>query len=259
MRSNRIGVIRCSAVWFMLIWAASPAGAARLHWPNNQYVHISEEQPIEEFLLEFCAGQGILVSISKGVGNQTISGRFDLPPAQVFDQVVGTFSLIWYYDGNILYIYRSDEAISKIIALKHLSTQNLKKILEDMQIPDSRFPIQYYAREKIVHVSGPPQYVSFIENTARVLDDNKRQHSTGDLKGETRTLLMSSKAKVAVANAYLRSGPGLRYTVLEEVTSGTSLIVLGGKQQWLFVHLPGGAYGWISKRLTTLSKFTVVK
>lgn len=243
----------------MFFLFASSSSAAQLRWPNKKYMHISEEQPIEEFLLEFCSNHGLLVSISSQVAGQTVSGRFNKSAKEVFEQIINAFNLIWYYDGNILYIYRSDEAVSKIIVLKNLSPKKLKKIVDEMKISDYRFPIQYYPKEKIVYVSGPQQYVKFIENTAKVLDEKEIEVKAQGLKGERRTLLLSSKAKITTAYVLVRSGPGSQYTALDKLAKETTILVLGGQKEWLFIRTPDGGYGWVSEKLTNLSGFTVIE
>lgn len=255
IQSTKAMSIKLSLI--IIFFVASTSGAAQLKWPDKKYMHVSEEQPIEEFLMEFCSNQGVLVSISSKVGGQTVSGMFDKTAEEVFQQIVSAFNLVWYYDGSILYICRSDEAVSRIIVLKNLSTQKLKKIIDDMKMSDNRFPIQYYPKEKIVYISGPQQYVTVVENTAKVLDEKEVKVKAQGLKGERRTLLLSSKAKVATASIRVRSGPGYHYTALDELAKDTTILVLGGQKEWLFIRSPDGGYGWVPENLTTLADFSV--
>ena len=146
------------------------AMSAELIWKTLPFVHVSENQPIDEFVKELFVGQEPVLSISDEVKGQTVSGRFDESPQKVFSQIANAFDLISYYDGNIFYVLRSSEISSKIVSLKHISTARFEEILGKLNVLDPGFPIRFYDLEGLVHVFGPAPYIGLIEETAKLMD-----------------------------------------------------------------------------------------
>ncbi len=157
------------------------AMSANIKWRTQPFFHVSENEPIDEFLKGLFSSQDVVLSISDEVKDQTVSGKFDDPPQKVFKQIAKAFDLTSYCDGNIFYVLRSGEISSKIISLKHLSTRGFKRILSKLNVLDSRFPIQFHAREGIVHVFGPAPYIDMVEETARLMDTPDK---AGDLTND---------------------------------------------------------------------------
>jgi hypothetical protein len=64
---------------------------------------------------------------------------------------------------------------------------------------------------------------------------------------------VASVGKVTVASPLLnvRSGPGLNFEAVSQVRQGAVLEVHGNAQGWLYVKLPSGKFGWVSRQFTT--------
>lgn len=60
---------------------------------------------------------------------------------------------------------------------------------------------------------------------------------------------MIYRVVVCVRSAYVRSGPGTVYPILESYPEGTELIAIGRNidASWLVVDIPGSTDGWISE------------
>jgi type III secretion protein C len=48
-------------------------------------------------------------------------------------------NLIWYFDGNTLYLYNSQEIEKEIISLLHISVEEFQQALIDIGIWDNRY------------------------------------------------------------------------------------------------------------------------
>lgn len=62
--------------------------------------------------------------------------------------------------------------------------------------------------------------------------------------------------QVTVPFLNVRTGPGLTHQVTEQVTLGTSLLVVGFSDNWYYVSLPSGKTGWVAREYT---KFQAVE
>ena len=59
------------------------------------------------------------------------------------------------------------------------------------------------------------------------------------------------EVKVIPPMLNVRSGPGTDNAITFQVPQGTTLEIHGTAQQWLFVKLPTGDFGWVMKKFTT--------
>jgi type III secretion protein C len=134
---------------------------------------MAENEQLADTLRDFCSAQGINAVLSPKVTG-SVNGRFDrFSPGQFFTQMTTAYGLIWYFDGNILYIYRSDEVVSRIIKLASLSIEKLQKALDRLDITDIRYPMKHSREDGILIVSGPGRYVELVADTASMLEQNE--------------------------------------------------------------------------------------
>ncbi len=162
--------MKSSAILTILLLFATTLNALEIEWPEQRFIHISENQPIDEFLKEFFTRQGHMVKISDAVKGSTVSGKFNQNPVDVIDQISKAFDLVWYYDGKMVHIYKSHETETKMILLKHISTEVFDDIITKMNLVDEKFPLKYFPQERIISVFGPANFVKAIEEAASIID-----------------------------------------------------------------------------------------
>jgi type II secretory pathway component GspD/PulD (secretin) len=225
------------------------ANAAEIKWPQKKYNHISEEQPVDEFLRNLFSSIGMSVSISSQLAEHRVSGKFNSTTEKVFQQIAGAFSLIWYYDGQVVYIYPANEAKSKLLELRTLSVSRIERKLDRMRIIDRRFPPKYHYNDKMIYISGPEYYVSLIEKTIRILEE-KAQGPEGETQALEPDLVMNARVNVTAETVDVRSGPGMHHSVRCQEKEGTILIILAEADQWLYVRMPTGGAGWVPASAT---------
>jgi type II secretory pathway component GspD/PulD (secretin) len=229
------------------------AKAVEIKWPQKKYNHIAEEQPVDEFLKNFFSGMGMSVSISSQLAEHRVSGKFNATTEKVFRQIAGAFSLIWYYDGQVVYIYPANEAKSKLLELRKLSVRKIEQKLDRMHIIDRRFPPKYHYNDKMIYVSGPEYYVSLIEKTIRILEE-KAQVPDGGSQGDLEPdMVMNARVNVTAEHVAVRSGPGMHHSVRCQEKEGTVLIILAEADEWLYVRMPAGGAGWVPASATARS------
>jgi type II secretory pathway component GspD/PulD (secretin) len=230
------------------------AQAAEIKWPQQKYSHISEEQPVDQFLRNFFSSIGMSVSISSQLAEHRVSGKFDDSAEKVFRQIAGAFSLIWYYDGQVVYIYPANEAKSKLLELQKLSVRKIEQKLNRMRIIDKRFPPKYHYNDKMMYVSGPEYYVSLIEKTVRILEEKAHGGTDGKKQKDSEPdLVMNARVNVTAEQVEVRSGPGMHHPVRCQEKEGTVLIILADADEWLYVRMPTGGAGWVPVNATARS------
>ena len=168
-----------------LLWGTS-AQAARIKWADKTYSHLSQEENLVDLLRDFCSSQGISVVLSEKVSG-TISGRFyDYSPDDFLKHIASAYGLVWYFDGSVLYIYRSDEMQSRMINMEYVPISRLRGILHRLDLVDGRFPLKTVENEGIIYISGPERYVNQVAEAVAMLE------------GREERAARSRKAKVVV-------------------------------------------------------------
>jgi type III secretion protein C len=162
--------MREAAFLCLFLFTIGQAQALELQWSEDKFNHISEEQPIEELLRELFASQKLMVSISEKVSGIHVSGRFNDSYKIVFEKLSSVYDLTWYFDGQVMHVFRSNEVTSKLLPLKHLSPSKFEATLDKMGLINPRFPLRIYPDENIVVASGPHPYVAAIQDAMSVID-----------------------------------------------------------------------------------------
>lgn len=157
----------------------------KIPWSGENFFHISEEQPVRSLLKDIFLNEGVLANISESVADTPVSGKFNQPADQVFRRITSAFNLIWYYDGQVVYIYPANKMESKTIAVKHVSMRKVKKSMHSMGITDSKYPLRYYNKERIVMVHGPEIYVKRISDAMKSIDVYRRRSTSAASAGQS--------------------------------------------------------------------------
>lgn len=157
-------------VTILLTLFSTPLHAGPPPWSEQPYSRFSDDEALTEVLRSFASSQGIPIVISEQVDGR-VNGNFsEIPPAQYFDILIRAFNLIWYFDGHVLYVYRSDEVASRIVKLQALSVDELHSTLTELGILDGRAYWRALEDRRIVYLSGPERFVSLVMEAVAVLD-----------------------------------------------------------------------------------------
>lgn len=137
----------------------------------NEQGYIARDEGIKGFFDALSSVMKKPVVISKIAARKKISGEFDVSrPPKVLGAVAEQLSLIWYDDGQAIYIYDSSEIRNSVIVLRNTSFNVVKSFLKDSGLYDERYPLRSDNRNATFYVSGPPIYIDLISNAAKFLD-----------------------------------------------------------------------------------------
>jgi len=64
-------------------------------------------------------------------------------------------------------------------------------------------------------------------------------------------LVVSGNVSVTAHTLNIRSGPGMEFEVIGQVSRGDVLVIRGNAPEWLYVQFPSGRFGWVLERFTT--------
>ena len=115
--------------------------------------------------------------MSEGVQG-VFSGDFkDVPSGEFLDRLATVHNLTWYYDGAALYLYGAGEVRTMLLDLQYMKAGEVRDMLAELGVEDSRFPLKTTSDDQIIMVAGPARYVSLIaELVARA--DRMREKRT---------------------------------------------------------------------------------
>ena len=113
--------------------------------------------------------------VSQQATKKRVEGSFDLTqPRQALDAVCKELGLVWYDDGQSLYVYDASETRQATGHLRYASLPALKEFLARERLDDPRYPVRGGAVDGMFYISGPPVLVQAVIDIAKALDEIHR-------------------------------------------------------------------------------------
>ena len=158
--------------------------AVSIPWDEDASFYIfAKDSELRDHIKEYMSLQNINVSISKKVTGK-INGRFEnMNPKDFLEKMAKAYDLVWFYDGNIVYIYTTDELQTQLIHVRHVKPQEVIDIAKVLGVGSPQFTIRSVSEEGILLISGPPKFVHLVSNLATKLD-----HSAGTKYADKETI-----------------------------------------------------------------------
>ena len=139
------------------------------------YTFEAREQSARTIFSELSGSLGRPVIVSKAAAAKRIGGTFDLrSPQRTFERVSVQMGLIWYSDGQAIYLYDAAEIKSSMLSLQTLTVARLQAFLERSGLHDTRYPLRGDGL-RTFHVSGPPMYVDLVVQAAGLMDNQRSE------------------------------------------------------------------------------------
>ena len=158
--------VLCSAV----LWANVPA------WAES---YQARDESLHTFFTALSLPLGLPVVVSREVARKRLTGTFDLEAAQhTLVTVAEQQGLIWYSDGQVLYVYDAGEAKSSAVALRHIPVERMRGFMRRSGLDESRYPLRE-SGARTFYVSGPPNYVDQVPHLAQLMDRPRSEVRVG--------------------------------------------------------------------------------
>jgi len=152
---------------------AGSAIAAPLAWTEDKYSHFSDQEPLADMLKTLSAFQDTPIIVSEKVEDVVSLHYKERKPRAIFDDLVLTHGLIWYYDGETLHVYKEEEAERGSVSLKKTSPKEFTDALKRLEVLDDKFHWEVSEVDNIIYFSGPERFVSSVLNMAQLIDTQK--------------------------------------------------------------------------------------
>ena len=165
-----------------LAFATARLPAAPIPWKLPTYTLVARDMNLRTALDTFAVAEGLSVVMSPSV-NGTFSGNFNsIRPSEFLDKVATTHNLIWYYDGAALYLYGAGEIATMLIDLQYMKAGDVRRMLLELGVEDSRFPLKTTSNDELVMVSGPPRYVALVAEMIAKADRLKEKKAYSEVE-----------------------------------------------------------------------------
>jgi type III secretion protein C len=141
--------------------------ADHILWKTSEYYHFAKNQELKEMVRNFCASQSMDVIISEAV-NDIVNGKFnDVSPRQFWKDIVKAYGLVWFYDGSMMYVYKSSEVTSAVYQMSRDEMRTLVKVITQLRWLSSNVNFRPMEMAGILVVSGPPKLMSLLEELSK--------------------------------------------------------------------------------------------
>lgn len=155
---------------YILSLSVQQLHAKELQWSDGEYTHYSDQEPLKSFLGALAASQKTPIIMSDKI-DTVISGYYKKKtPKSIFLDVLKSNGLVWYYDGDTLFVEREEEMQTGSVSLTNVTASEFTSSLERLGILDHRYQWILSDADKMVYFKGPEPLVTAVLEMSKVLD-----------------------------------------------------------------------------------------
>ncbi|MDR2769139.1 MAG: hypothetical protein LBB19_01090 [Puniceicoccales bacterium] len=141
-----------------------------LFWPSALVYHFTFGEKLPTMLKDFCNMQDVNVVLSERLlsSEKTVHRSFkDLHPVDIWNQLTRSYGLLWFYDGNVLYVYDTTESETKTLQVHPDQVDALISVVNQLGFYSSRIGLKTFKEGGIVITSGPPKFTQILEDLTK--------------------------------------------------------------------------------------------
>ncbi|HFI3446860.1 TPA: type III secretion system outer membrane ring subunit SctC [Escherichia coli] len=170
-------------IFIILLFGISPFSIATGSETLFDNGYVARNDSLNSFFEAMSTKLNKTVVVSKSASRKKINGNFNFrDPEALLDRLASQLGVIWYSDGQTIYIYDAEEIRNSVILLQNISLSAFKSFLKEAGLYDSRYPLKGDEQNGIVYISGPPIFVSIVTKTAALIDKQNNDIEMGRLK-----------------------------------------------------------------------------
>ena len=170
-------------IFIILLFGISPFSIATGSETLFDNGYVARNDSLNSFFEAMSTKLNKTVVVSKSASRKKINGNFNFrDPEALLDRLASQLGVIWYSDGQTIYIYDAEEIRNSVISLQNISLSAFKSFLKEAGLYDSRYPLKGDEQNGIVYISGPPIFVSIVTKTAALIDKQNNDIEMGRLK-----------------------------------------------------------------------------
>ncbi len=155
-----------------VMYLPSITDAAPLPWNDKPYSHYSDQEPLSEMMKTLAANQGTPITLSPKV-NDVVSMHYkNRSSRDIFEDLVKTYGLIWYYDGESVFVYKEEEARRGSVSMENMTPSEFSEALKRLEVLDDQFHWEISEVDNVIYFTGPERFVSSVLSMAELMDSN---------------------------------------------------------------------------------------
>lgn len=217
-------VLRLVSIVLLSVSFAISAAAAPIPWKTPTYTLVARDMNLRTALDTFAVAEGIPLIMSEGVQG-IFSGDFkDVPSGEFLDRLATVHNLTWYYDGAALYLYGAGEVRTMLLDLQYMKAGEVRDMLAELGVEDSRFPLKTTSDDQIIMVAGPARYVSLIAELVARADRMREKRTFNEVEVRLFPLVNTWADNVSFSVSSPESIATIKGVahILEEMMSGST-------------------------------------
>jgi type II secretory pathway component GspD/PulD (secretin) len=164
-------LVRILVVCLLLLTKA--AWAAPLTWSQQAYSHFSDQEPLVDLLQTLASTQKVPVVLSPQIKDVVSLHYKQQLPELIFNNLVKTYGLIWFFDGETLYVYKENEAQRGSVSLEKMTPQAFTTAMKRLNVLDSQYHWEVSEVDNMIYFTGPERFVSSVLDMAKMMDTQK--------------------------------------------------------------------------------------
>jgi type II secretory pathway component GspD/PulD (secretin) len=156
-----------------LLLLTKAAWAAPLTWSQQAYSHFSDQEPLVDLLQTLASTQKVPVVLSPQIKDVVSLHYKQQLPELIFNNLVKTYGLIWFFDGETLYVYKENEAQRGSVSLEKMTPQAFTTAMKRLNVLDSQYHWEVSEVDNMIYFTGPERFVSSVLDMAKMMDTQK--------------------------------------------------------------------------------------
>ena len=153
-----------SVLWCVL-WFFCPAAHA-IPWQNQAFDLRVDNEALDVFVTRMLNLEGVPVRTSELLSGLRVNGRLKGRAPALFQELVQSYGLAWYHDGNAVYVYTLSEMQTRLWQGRAGDGQRITQALQQLGLHDARYPVVEVAGSGLIRVSGPPRLLELVLEVA---------------------------------------------------------------------------------------------
>lgn len=136
-------------------------------WPNSPSYLYLRDKPLPNVITDFCKMQDIDVVLSDKLkaSTQKVNQSFErVFPVEIWNRLVKSNGLMWFWDGHILFVYESGESITETLQTHPQQIEPTLTMMKALGFYGSNMGLNYMKEGGIIVASGAPKYIQFLKD-----------------------------------------------------------------------------------------------
>lgn len=164
----------CILTWTSAGYVTHTFAQTPTDWQSGAYAYSAQNASLYTVLQDFASSHGVTLRISN-LPEGTVNGRLRSDSAVTFlDRLSLEYRFQWFVYNDTLYISPQSAQVSKRIRISSDAAPDLKQALEGVGLIEPKFGWGELPDDGVVLVTGPPDYISLINEFSEQDKDLKK-------------------------------------------------------------------------------------